>query len=69
MVKKLRMAGVLVATTMVAFVVSGQSAWAAGPKLADTGSDVSMFLALVAAVVVAVGGAFIFMWARSGKDK
>lgn len=65
--KKLHMTGVLVAATLVAFVVSGQSAWAAGPTLADAGSDVSMFLALVAAVVVAIGGALIFMWARSNK--
>ncbi|WP_028708867.1 LPXTG cell wall anchor domain-containing protein [Propionicicella superfundia] len=68
--KNLGVAITLLVAAVVAFVLSGgANAPARGPVLADTGADISMALALFAALVIAAGGAFLIMWFRSGRKK
>lgn len=71
MLKTQRLAIALLVAAVAALVLSwGQpGAGADGAVLANTGSGVPMLLAFAAAVVVAVGGAFIAMWVHKNRQK
>ncbi len=69
MEKTQRIAVVLLVAGLAVFGLSWANGGTAsrGDVLADTGSGISMALALLAALVIAVGGAFIAMWLHKNR--